>query len=73
MIIRCPECEATGGVRLEWKAFVSQAVHLEEGALTPEPYTSEDVSADDGPEWYVCTDCGYESEDGSEFIETKEE
>jgi hypothetical protein len=61
--LRCPEC-ASDNICAQNKAFVAQRISFQDDALTVvyEPFDTDDVEFDDGPEWYVCRDCGEHSE-----------
>lgn len=60
--LRCPECESDN-ICAQNKAFVTQRISFPDDAFTvvKEPFETEDVEFD-GPEWYVCRDCGEHAE-----------
>ena len=68
--LQCPEC-GQKEICAQNKAFVTQAVSLENNVVVRHEWASEDVEFDDGPEWYVCRHCGAHSEGISYFIALK--
>jgi hypothetical protein len=66
--LRCPECESDN-ICAQNKAFVTQKVSFPDDALTiiREPFGTDDVEFD-GPEWYVCRDCGNHAEEIAPFV-----
>lgn len=67
IILRCSEC-GSENICAQNKAFVTQRISFPDDAFTvvKEPFESEDVEFD-GPEWYVCRDCGEHSETIEQF------
>lgn len=65
--LRCPECESDN-ICAQNKAFVTQRISFPDDAFTvvKEPFDSDDLEFD-GPEWYVCRDCGEHSETIDQF------
>jgi hypothetical protein len=64
--LRCSEC-GSEAICAQNKAFVTQNIHLEDdGSIVYGDWGTEDVEFD-GPEWYVCRDCGNHGEDIDTF------
>lgn len=64
---RCPEC-GSKNVCYEWRAYVRQTrVRFKGSVVSYDPFTVDDVEADDGVGWFVCDDCLYEDSEPRSF------